>query len=247
MRLYAELAEAYHQMYGVLFDYKKEFKSYGRILVKYGCRSVLEIGCGSGRLAAHFLRAGFAYTGIDLSADMLRIARRENPGARFMQADMRDFSLSRKVDAAIITGRTLSHAVTNIDVLAALKRARAVLKNQGLLVFDAFRAEEMVRAAPRTLTQVVRRGDTVYRRLSRTSLNLGTGWTVDWEAEYRIRKKGRKEKVVRDRTTLRAFTKDELELFLSLSGFEVLEFRRGKVYVLAARKTGGRYPKKPAG
>ena len=53
---------------------------------------VLDIGSGTGRPAADLLtRAGHAVTGIDVSATMTDIARRQVPGARFEQVDVRDF------------------------------------------------------------------------------------------------------------------------------------------------------------
>jgi SAM-dependent methyltransferase len=239
-KLYSELAGVYHEMYGSIFDYEKEFGLYDRILRRHHCRSVLEVGCGGGRLAPFFLDAGYRYQGIDVSADMLRIARREHPSAKFVRADMRNFSIPRLVDAVAVTGRTFSHLVANPDILAALTSFRRALKNGGLLVFDCFRADEMIRRIGKRSTQSIRRADTVFRRLNRTSLNLKTGWTFNWDANYRIKKKGREERIVKDRMVLRAFTEEELSLFLSLSGFEFLDVIKGSVYTFSARKTASR-------
>ncbi|MFV2119446.1 class I SAM-dependent methyltransferase [Streptomyces sp. Act-28] len=53
---------------------------------------VLDVGSGTGRpTAERLVRAGFAVTGIDVSAEMVRIARERVPGARFEQADVRTF------------------------------------------------------------------------------------------------------------------------------------------------------------
>ncbi|MDT9686547.1 methyltransferase domain-containing protein [Streptomyces sp. TRM76323] len=53
---------------------------------------VLDVGSGTGRpTAERLVRAGFAVTGIDVSAEMVRIARERVPGARFEQADVRSF------------------------------------------------------------------------------------------------------------------------------------------------------------
>jgi SAM-dependent methyltransferase len=236
-KLYSELARVYHEMYGSIFNYDQEFRFYDRLLKKYGCRSVLEIGCGSGRLSSRLRRAGYRYTGLDFSAEMLRIARRENPGTRFIRGDMRSFSLGRRVDCILITGRSFSHLITNEDILSTLKSVQAALKKHGVLIFDCFRADEMIRTFRRESIQDVECGDTLYRRLNRTSLNLGTGWTFNWEAEYHIRKKGRRERIVKDQTVLRAFTEDELVLFLRLGGFEFLNVIRGNVHTFIARKS----------
>jgi SAM-dependent methyltransferase len=53
---------------------------------------VLDIGSGTGRPTAEVLtQAGHAVTGIDVSATMIDIARRQVPGARFEQVDVRDY------------------------------------------------------------------------------------------------------------------------------------------------------------
>ncbi|GGP93749.1 class I SAM-dependent methyltransferase [Streptomyces roseolilacinus] len=53
---------------------------------------VLDVGSGTGRpTAERLVRAGCEVTGIDVSAEMVRIARERVPGARFEQADVRTF------------------------------------------------------------------------------------------------------------------------------------------------------------
>ena len=47
---------------------------------------VLDVGCGTG-LGRELLPAGVRYTGVDVSAGMLRVARERHPGERFIQAD----------------------------------------------------------------------------------------------------------------------------------------------------------------
>lgn len=45
-KLYTDLARVYHEMYQSIFDYHQEFQFWHGLLQKYGCRSVLEVGCG---------------------------------------------------------------------------------------------------------------------------------------------------------------------------------------------------------
>ncbi|MEU3451260.1 class I SAM-dependent methyltransferase [Streptomyces thermolilacinus] len=53
---------------------------------------VLDVGSGTGRPTAERLaRAGFDITGIDVSAEMVRVARERVPCARFERADVRTF------------------------------------------------------------------------------------------------------------------------------------------------------------
>jgi len=52
---------------------------------------------------------------------------------------------------------------------------------------------------------------------------METGWTWNWDAKYYIEENGKEIDVIEDKSILRAFTEDELKLFLRLHNFEVLK------------------------
>ncbi|WP_300011244.1 class I SAM-dependent methyltransferase [Pseudonocardia sp.] len=54
-----------------------------------GGAAVGDIGCGSGRMSGYLARRGPAPHGIDLSPEMVRVARRDHPGIPFEVADLR--------------------------------------------------------------------------------------------------------------------------------------------------------------
>lgn len=54
---------------------------------------VADLGCGPGPVTAHLASLGLRVFGLDLSASMLAIARRENPGLRFEQGSMLELDL----------------------------------------------------------------------------------------------------------------------------------------------------------
>ncbi len=70
--------------------------------------------------------------------------------------------------------------------------------------------------------QTFQPGQKKITRISHLEKNLETGWTYDWHALYRI-EEGNETTEIEDITTLRAFTKDEILLFLKLTGFSILE------------------------
>ncbi len=72
--------------------------------------SVLEPGCGSGRMLEAFADRGVDVAGIDLSERMLELAR-ERLGGRgsVVGADMTDFDLGRAFDGAVCPINTLLH------------------------------------------------------------------------------------------------------------------------------------------
>jgi len=65
-------------------------------------RQALDVGCGSGgRMIRRLHQKGFAVTGIDISAEMLQIARRNHPEAIFEHQDISTWQSTRRFDLIV--------------------------------------------------------------------------------------------------------------------------------------------------
>ncbi|KUO69314.1 MAG: hypothetical protein APF77_16105 [Clostridia bacterium BRH_c25] len=222
-KLYYELARMYHEMYQSIFNYHEEFKLHDRIFKEYGCCKVLEVGCGSGNLAKYFVDANYDYIGTDLSANMLGIAKENNPDIQFLQRDMRELGFDENFDAVLITGRSFTYMLRNDDVNRCLESVNKALKDSGIFIFDNFNASELFSNFRSHIEQVSEYEGKTYKRVSDNSFNMETGWTWNWDAKYYIEENGKEIDVIEDKSILRAFTEDELKLFLRLHNFEVLK------------------------
>jgi SAM-dependent methyltransferase len=101
--------------------------------------SVLELGCGTGRLTIPLARAGVAITGLDAVPAMLARAR-EKAGdlpIRWAEADARSFSLGAAFNLIMDTGEVLQHALARPEHEAILANVRAHLAPQGRFVLSA--------------------------------------------------------------------------------------------------------------
>ena len=226
-QLYSTLANIYHEMYQHVFDYDNEFEFYDTILKKYNCNKILEIGCGSGMLARRFVSNGYDYLGLDLFNEMLEIARLEVKTDKFIQSDMRNLSFHKQFDSVMITGRSISYVIDNKGIIDTLKGIHESLVDNGLFVFGVFEANGIFDNFV-DFEQNIEHGNKKIKRISKLKMNLTTGWTYDWYAKYII-DDGDKTSEFDDLTTLRAFTKDEILLFLKLTGFtieEIIEEKR---------------------
>ncbi len=104
-------------------------------------RPLLELGVGTGRVAAHLAREGSEVWGIDTSEAMLERARHK-AGAktgkrlRLLSGDMRDFKLDQEFDLVFAGQGAFHHLLTPDDQLACLLCVARHLAPGGLFVCD---------------------------------------------------------------------------------------------------------------
>jgi SAM-dependent methyltransferase len=99
---------------------------------------VLEIACGTGRVAIPIARQGFAVTGVDVVPGMLELARSKSAGlpVRWVEGDARAFDLGERFKLVFLTGNAFQLFLTNADQDALLGRVRAHLHDDGLFAFE---------------------------------------------------------------------------------------------------------------
>lgn len=104
-----------------------------------GFESVLDIGCGDGKVSAQLAQVvkNGKVVGIDLSDGMIRLASErfsptKNPNLSFLQMDATDIHLSEKFDTAFSSAAL--HWME--DHIAVLRGVRACLKPSGKILFQ---------------------------------------------------------------------------------------------------------------
>ncbi len=98
---------------------------------------VLEVACGTGRVALPLAQDGARVAGFDLAPEMVRVARekgREMPNARWAEADMRSFALGEEFGLILIPAHSFQFMLTPEDQLACLGCAWRHLAPGGTLV-----------------------------------------------------------------------------------------------------------------
>ncbi len=108
-------------------------------------KTILDVGCGTGRHAIELAGRGYQVTGIDLSAAQLKRARQKADAAgvavEFLQRDARDFDFFARFAAAIMLcegGFSLMESdEQNFAILHNVSRS---LKRGGRFIFNALNA-----------------------------------------------------------------------------------------------------------
>lgn len=110
---------------------------------------VVDVGCGTGRLEPYLAAKGLAPSGIDLSPEMIRVARRDHPGFGFDVADLRELPFGDAALAGLVCWYSLMFLAAP-DRPAAFGELARVVKPGGYLV-TAFKAgDSQVRRAGRS-------------------------------------------------------------------------------------------------
>jgi SAM-dependent methyltransferase len=107
---------------------------------------VLELGCGTGRIALALARGGFSVTGVDVSVGMLALARRKSERLAaaasrcltFVEGDMARLDLGRRFGMAVIAFRSFQHLLTVDEQRATLTGVRRHLRPGGRLALHLF-------------------------------------------------------------------------------------------------------------
>jgi SAM-dependent methyltransferase len=95
--------------------------------------SVLDAGCGTGRVACELVRHGIAVVGVDLDPSMLAVARRARPDLEWIEHDLATLELGRTFDVVMMAGNVplFTAAGTHRALVAGVARH---LNPNGMLV-----------------------------------------------------------------------------------------------------------------
>lgn len=101
-------------------------------------RSVLDIGCGTGRLLRKARAEGHQgrLMGLDPAAAMLVQARRARPDVEWVLGDTRVRCWEREFDLAVMTGHAFQELVGDEEIRSCLRAVRAALGADGRFVFE---------------------------------------------------------------------------------------------------------------
>ena len=103
---------------------------------------ILELACGTGRVAVPIAKQGHEVTGLDLSGSMLEQARvnstREGLDIQWVQADMRRFQIGQRFPLIICPSQSISRLLTVDDLEECLSRVREHLAPGGRFIFGVY-------------------------------------------------------------------------------------------------------------
>lgn len=132
-QVYEDMSEYYDIIYNDMTDAEFYLNQ-----AKKSKGSVLEIGCGTGRILIYLAKHGIDITGLDISDKMLeklkQKAQKQGLDIELFVRDMREFSLDKKFSLIILPYRSFLHLKNNKERLSALTCIKKHLLPEGKVI-----------------------------------------------------------------------------------------------------------------
>jgi SAM-dependent methyltransferase len=212
-------------------NYAAEVEYVDRIIQRHatGARSLLDLGCGTGRHAMEFVRRGYTVFGIDRSRELLARARDQTAllpsdlrnRLAFEQNDIRELRLERRFDCVVALFHVISYQTSNDDFIAALTTARTHVGSGGVFVFDCWYGPGVLTDPPVVRVKRLQQGFQQLLRIAEPTLRINDNLV---EVAYDFIVTGGPEKCTEfhEKHTMRYFFAPEIALALEMTGFRLL-------------------------
>lgn len=222
MNVFSRYAEYYDLIYADK-DYSTEADF---VLGKLGAtensgKTILELGCGTGRHAVEFLRRALLVSGIDLSPDMVDLARSRlaKEGAKVASelisvGDIRDVRIQKQFDYVVSLFHVFCYQSSDADLKAAFETAAIHLAQGGKLFIDFWYGPAVLADPPHRRKVTFRGADFSVDRSADPEM-LATGNLVDVNYALRFKPDDSEETTdIHETHRMRYFFLPELERHL---------------------------------
>ena len=178
-------------------------------------KSICDLGCGTGKYSICLESNGYSVLGIDLSEEMIRIAKNnEHENLRFLEGNIISFSLQEKFDVIIAMFDVVSYINSNDDFLRMLYSVREHLNEEGLFIFDFWYGPGVLTNLPETRYKEFENDNILIKRISRPKVEYSLN-IVDVEFELFVFDKKKKFiEHINEIHKMRYFFKNELEYLI---------------------------------
>ena len=231
---------SYSRYYNLLYkdkNYSGEVEYVRGIIQRHSpdARTILDLGCGTGRHDFLLAEIGYEVSGVDMSQEMLEVAnnRRSSLIAHrgladplapfFLQGDIRSIRLEKTFDVVISLFHVMSYLTGNQDLSDAFATVQAHLKPGGIFIFDCWYGPAVL--ADRPVVRIKRLEDDeieLTRIVEPVMLPNQNLVELNYQILARDKKSGAVEEV-RETHRMRYLFRQELELLAQKPGMSIVE------------------------
>ena len=176
---------------------------------------VLDMACGSGRHAISFAQAGFDVTAIDLSENLLNVAKsnaeKEKVNVDFILSDIRKFNPEKKFDLVLNLFTSLGYFEKDEENRGVIQKAFELMNSGGWFVLDYFNKNYILNnLIPITVENIAGKRITQTREIKNNRVEKNI-----------IIRNGEKESHYQE--SVRLYSKEEVIKILERTGFEIVK------------------------
>lgn len=213
----------YAKYYDLLYkdkDYVAESDYIAALIEKHHPKTILELGCGTGKHARILGEKGFEVFGVDLSEQM--IAQAKKLGISCQVDDVRTFRAEKKFDAVISLFHIVSYQTTDEDVLNFFETVSAHLEKGGVIAFDIWFKPAVLAQLPEKRVKEFKNNEIKVKRFcSPNHLAEKSVVEVNYDIEITDKKSGNTEKIS-ETHPMRYFSSEEITDFAKQKGIEII-------------------------
>ncbi len=221
----------YSQYYDLLYsdkDYMGEV-NYVDNLIKSSLKSaktLLDLGCGTGKHAELFCEKGYHVHGVDLSHEMLKIAQtrtlNKQNKLQFTHSNIQELNLNQQFDVVVSLFHVMSYQNSNEALIQAFEVAKQHLKQGGIFIFDFWYGPAVLTDLPETRVKRLEDEYLKVTRIAEPHLHAQSNM-VDVHYDIFIENKISNEIIQKKELhPMRYFFDTELELICQRVGFSIM-------------------------
>jgi len=215
MSFYNQIAPFYHHIFKINANQVDFIKS--KIPPESNCK-VLDIGCGIGTLSFELVNYYKNVLGIDMDAEMIRVASKKNNKSKSIQFQQKSmlkldtFIDDNSIDGIICFGNTLVHLNSLDEIADFLQQSKAVLKSNGKLLLQIVNYDKIIKKNIKQLP-LIENEEIIFERnyCYHKSENK-----IDFNTRLKVKSS---QEIIENRIELMPVLKKELALLLNRAGF----------------------------
>lgn len=228
----SQFGDLYSEYYDLLYNdknYKSEVDYIDKLIKEnsFNARSLLDMGCGTGKHAELLSDKGYIVHGIDLSEDMLKVAEKRRIGREdkllFTNSNIQELQLEKKFDAVISLFHVMSYQNSNDELTKAFKVAQTHLKIGGIFIFDFWYGPAVLTDLPTTRVKRLENDNIKISRIAEPVLHAQENMV---DVNYDVFIENKKTKEITEKKELhkmRYFFDTELEIVCTKLGFSIIK------------------------
>jgi ubiquinone/menaquinone biosynthesis C-methylase UbiE len=224
--LYGELAKYYDLIYSFK-DYKKEAVRIKTLVSKYKKsegKELLDVACGTGH-HLNCLKDEFSCTGVDISREILGIARKNHEGIAFEVADMTTMDLGKRFDVITCLFSSIGYVKTHSNLEKTIRNFANHLKKGGVVLIEPwFTKSAFIPGSPRMETY-----DGKDIKIARLSVPRAKGNLSVIDMHYLVAERDEDVKYFLDRHQMGLFEVDQTLKILEEAGLQPRFLKYGLV------------------